>query len=83
LPQRVDRPFKIVQKINDNAYKVKLSGTYGVSTTVNAADLLPGESSVQPGEDDTSQDIEPLNCTTPNMHRLSSLAPSLTSCKSP
>ena len=33
LSPRADGPFKIVQKINDNAYKVELPGTYGVSTT--------------------------------------------------
>jgi hypothetical protein len=36
-----DGPFKIVQKINDNAYKVELPGTYGVSATFNVADLSP------------------------------------------
>jgi len=67
LSPRADGPFKIVQKINDNAYKVELPGTYGVSPTFNVVDLLPflddepdinsRVSSVQPGEDDTEQDI--------------------------
>ena len=67
LSPRADGPFKIVQKINDNAYKVELPGTYGVSTTFNVVDLSPylddepdinsRASSVQPGEDDTEQDI--------------------------
>jgi len=41
LSPRADGPFKIVQKINDNAYKVELPGTYGVSATFNIADLSP------------------------------------------
>lgn len=63
LSPRADGPFKIVQKINDNAYKVELLGTYGVSATFNVADLSPylddepdmnsRASSVQPREDDT------------------------------
>jgi len=67
LSPRADGPFKIVQKINDNAYKVELSGTYGVSATFNVVDLSPflddepdinsRASSVQPREDDTEQDI--------------------------
>ncbi|XP_074570594.1 uncharacterized protein LOC141827268 [Curcuma longa] len=63
LQPRADGPFKIVQKINDNAYKLKLPGDYGVSATFNVSDLSPYEddepidsraSPVQPGEDDAS-----------------------------
>jgi len=67
LSPRADGPFKIVHKINDNAYKVELPGTYGVSATFNVADLSPylddepninsRMSYVQPGEDDTDQNI--------------------------
>lgn len=35
LSPKADGPFKIVQKNNDNAYKVELSGTYGISATIN------------------------------------------------
>jgi ribosomal protein L21E len=62
LSPRADGPFKIVQKINDNAYKVELPGTYGVSATFNVADLSPyfddeaeldsRTSLFQPGEND-------------------------------
>ena len=42
LQPRVDGPFKIVKKINDNAYKVKLPYSYGgVSATFNVSDLSP------------------------------------------
>ena len=68
LPPRVDGPFNIVQKINDNSYKVEFPGTYGVSETFNVTDISPylddkpnknsRASSVQPREDDTDQDIQ-------------------------
>lgn len=41
LQARRDGPFTIVQKINDNAYKVELPGDYGVAATFNVADLSP------------------------------------------
>jgi hypothetical protein len=63
LSPRADGPFKIVQKINDNAYKVELPGSYGVSATFNVSDLSPyfddepeldsRTSLFQPGENDT------------------------------
>jgi len=34
-----DGPFQILEKINDNAYKVDLLGEYNVSTTFNVFDL--------------------------------------------
>ena len=61
LQPRADGPFRIMKKINDNAYKIELPGDYGVSATFNVADLSPFEeddedlrsSPFQPGEDDT------------------------------
>ena len=41
LQARGDGPFTIVQKINDNAYKVEMPGDYGVTATFNVADLSP------------------------------------------
>jgi len=41
LHPRGDGPFQILEKINDNAYKVDLLGGYNVSTTFNVFDLSP------------------------------------------
>jgi hypothetical protein len=64
LKNHGDGPFKILQRIGDNAYKVELPGDYGVSATFNVNDLSPyhGEnepnswtSSFQLGENDGYQ----------------------------
>jgi hypothetical protein len=57
-----DGPFKILEKINDNAYKLELPAEFGVGPTFNISDLRPylGEedevpsrvTSIQEGEDD-------------------------------
>ncbi|GJZ58121.1 reverse transcriptase domain-containing protein, partial [Tanacetum coccineum] len=63
LKPRGDGPFRILKKINDNAYKIELSGHYNISATFNVADLSPykGDSDDEPdsrsslfqeGEDD-------------------------------
>ena len=62
LMPRATGPFKILTKINDNAYTLVLPAEFGVSTSFNVADLKPyaGEdeelpsrmTSVQEGEDD-------------------------------
>jgi len=41
LMPRVDGSFRIIEKVNDNAYKVDLPDDYNVSTTFNVKDLTP------------------------------------------
>ncbi|XP_071924785.1 uncharacterized protein [Coffea arabica] len=41
LLPRGDGPFQVVERINDNAYKLDLPGEYGVHATFNVADLSP------------------------------------------
>uniref|UniRef100_A0A2N9HXI8 CCHC-type domain-containing protein n=1 Tax=Fagus sylvatica TaxID=28930 RepID=A0A2N9HXI8_FAGSY len=41
LMSRVDGPFRVLQCIRENAYKIKLPGDYGVSATFNVSDLSP------------------------------------------
>lgn len=62
LAPRADGPFEIVERVNDNAYKVELPSEYGgVSATFNVGDLSPyleddldlRANPSQPEEDDT------------------------------
>ena len=41
LKPRADGPFKVQQRIGENAYKNELLGDYGVLTTFNVSDLSP------------------------------------------
>jgi hypothetical protein len=75
LMPRGDGPFRVLAKINDNAYKIEFPKYYGVSTTFNVADLTPyfgpeeSESRTTPfqeGEDDE----EILDADIPPMSRL-------------
>nr|GEX55989.1 hypothetical protein [Tanacetum cinerariifolium] len=74
LEPRGDGPFRVLKKINDNAYKIELPGHYNVSATFNAADLSPykGDSDDEPdswsslfqeGEDDANTVNERVNVT--------------------
>jgi hypothetical protein len=76
---RSDGPFKVIEKINENAYKLDLPTYFGVSPTFNIADLKPylGEEDVlesrmtqiQEGEDDV--DINTSNTSTPTHTQIS------------
>jgi hypothetical protein len=76
LQPRADGPFKLLRKINDNAYEIVLPSAYGVSSSFNVADLSPffvvEESRTTPfqeGEDDVDiprvtqvdEDNKPIN----------------------
>ena len=41
LLPRADGPFKVLERINDNAYKLELPTDFGVSPTFNIVDLKP------------------------------------------
>jgi hypothetical protein len=69
LMPRAAGPFKVPEKINDNAYKLELPSEFGVIPTFNISDFNPylGEEDelelrttpIQEGEDD--EDISPLH----------------------
>jgi hypothetical protein len=75
LMSRAAGPFKILTKINDNAYKLELPSEFGVSPSFNISDLRPylGEedempsrmTSLQEGEDD--EDINTLATIIPSI----------------
>jgi hypothetical protein len=69
LPNRAAGPFKILEKINDNAYKLELPPEFGISPTFNISDLKPylGKEDelesratlLQEWEDDEDMDVFP------------------------
>ena len=41
LSPRGDGPFQVLERINNNAYRLDLPEEYGVNTTFNISDLIP------------------------------------------
>ena len=65
---RVIGPFKIIEKINNNAYKLELTPEFGVSPTFNIVDLKPifGEDELESRttplqEREDEEDITPMH----------------------
>jgi hypothetical protein len=81
LMPRADGPFKVLEEINENAYKLNLAVDFGVSPTFNIADLKPylGEedelesrtTQMQEGEGDV--DINTSDTSTPTHNQISGL----------
>jgi hypothetical protein len=79
LMPRADGPFKVLEKINENASKLDLPADFGVSPTFNIADLKPylGEedelhsrmTQMQEGKDDV--DINTSDTSTPTHNHIS------------
>jgi hypothetical protein len=79
LMPRVDGPFKVLKKNNENAYKLDLPADFRVSPTFNIADLKPylGEedelesrmTQMQEGDDDV--DINTSDTSTPTHNQIS------------
>jgi hypothetical protein len=88
LMPRADGPFKVLKKINENAYKLDLPVDFGVSLTFNITDSKPylGEedelesrtSQMQEGEDDV--DINSSNTSTPTHNQISCLITQAHAC---
>jgi hypothetical protein len=79
LMPRADGLFKVLEKINENAYKVDLSADFGVCPTFNITDLKPylreedelesRTTQMQEGEDDV--DINTSDTSTPTHNQIS------------
>ena len=50
---RGDDPYKIVQKVGDNTYKIELAGVINISTTFNVGELT----SYIEDEDESDEDL--------------------------
>jgi hypothetical protein len=81
LMPRDDGPFKVLKKVNENAYKLDLSADFGVTPTFNIADLKPylaeedelesRMTQMHEGEDDVN--INTSDTSTPTHNQISGL----------
>ncbi|BAT81715.1 hypothetical protein VIGAN_UM161000 [Vigna angularis var. angularis] len=58
LNSRGDGPFRVVQRINNNAYRLELPCEYDVSATFNVCDLTPFVGDLEQDEDEEPQDLK-------------------------
>ncbi|GJR60247.1 coiled-coil domain-containing protein SCD2 isoform X1 [Tanacetum coccineum] len=74
LSPRFDGPFKVIAKVNDNAYAIDLPGNSSASATINVADIQPYYDPDEPlsslrsnffedGEDDRKAPVQAHNST--------------------
>ena len=40
LQPRGDKPLQVLERLNDNAYRIDIPGEYGVSSSFNVADFI-------------------------------------------
>jgi len=84
LSPRGDGPFKVLQKINDNAYKIELPAEYSnVSATFNVKDLLPfvgeSESRMTPSQEgEADEDIPSIHSSLLPMRNTSEISGPIT-----
>jgi hypothetical protein len=89
LMPRVDGPFKVLKKINENAYKLNLPVNFGISSTFNIVDLKPylGEedelelrtTQMQQGDEDV--DTNTSDTSTPTHNQISGLITRTHACQ--
>ena len=67
---RADGPFKVLGKINDDAYRLELPVDFGVSPTFNIADLKPylGEEDELPSRTTSFQEGGMMRTSIPLLH---------------
>jgi hypothetical protein len=73
LMRRADGPFKVLKRINENAYKLNLFVNFRVSPTFNIVNLK------QEGEDD--EDINTSDTSRPTHNQISSLITRICACQ--
>jgi hypothetical protein len=73
LMRRADGPFKVLKRINENAYKLNLFVNFRVSPTFNIVNLK------QEGEDD--EDINTSDTSRPTHNQISSLITRICVCQ--